>query len=89
MKDLSDLFFNIIQFILFSFFWGLTFLARISTRVYTKLLPQYQTVQKCAVPTKPISHHLEQVRVKFFGGKGSSKSTLDGDYNLISHNSTP
>ena len=51
------------------------FLGRINTRVYTKLLPQYQTVQKCAVPTKPIFHQLEQVRVKcFLGGRGLHKN---------------
>ena len=52
---------------------GLEFLGRMNTRVYTKLLPQYQTVQKCAVPTKPIFHHLEQVKVKFFLGGGFHK----------------
>ena len=63
-----------ILFILFSsFFGGLAFLGRINTRAYTKLLPQYQTVQKCAVPTKPIFHHLEQFKVKFWGGVGSHK----------------
>ena len=65
MKDLSEFFFNIELVYSFSPFWGgLTFLGRINTRVYTKLLPQYHTVQKCTVPTKPIFHHLEQVQVK-------------------------
>ena len=64
-----------IQFILFSsFFGGLAFLGRIYTRVNTKLLPRYQTVQKCAVRIKPIFHLLEQVKVKFFlGGRGFQK----------------
>ena len=71
MKDLIELFSTYIQFILFSsFFGGAAFLVKINTRVYTKLLPQYQIVQKCAVPTKPIFHHLEQVKVKFFFGGG-------------------
>ena len=67
MKDLSDLFFNIYSvYSFFHLFWGgLAFLGRINTRVYTKLLPQYHTVQKCTVPTKPIFHHLEQVKVTF------------------------
>ena len=64
MKDLSELLFNIKLFYSSSsFFGGLAFLGRINTRVYTKLLPQYHTVQKCTVPTKPIFHHLEQVKV--------------------------
>ena len=78
MKDPSELFFNIYS--VYSFLGGLAFLGRINTRVYTKLLPQYQTVQKCAVRTKPIFYHLEQVKVKFFWGKGGSTSTLDGVY---------
>ena len=70
-----------IQFILFSYFLGgLAFLGRINTRVYTKLLHQYQTVQRCAVPTKPIFQHLEQVKFKFWGRMGGSTSTLDGVY---------
>ena len=81
MKDLSELFFNIYSVYSFSYFWGgLAFLGRINTRVYTKLLPQYQTVQRCAVPTKPIFQHLEQVKFKFWGRMGGSTSTLDGVY---------
>ena len=64
----------------FIFLGGLAFLGIIHTRVYTKRLPRYQTVQKCAIPTKHIFHHLEQVKVKSFGGKGGSTSTLDGVY---------
>ena len=71
MKDLSELFFNIYSvYYFFNFFGGLVFLCRINTRVCTKLLPQYQTIQKCAVPTKPFFHHLEQVKVKLFYGGG-------------------
>ena len=44
------------------------FLCRINTRVCTKLLPQYQTIQKYAVPTKHMFHHLEQVKVNSLGG---------------------
>ena len=59
MKDLSELFSNIYSvYSFFILFGGLAFLGRIYTRVYTKLLPQYETVQKCAVPTKPIFCHL-------------------------------
>ena len=53
-----------------SFFGGLAFLGRINTRVYAKLLPQYQATHKCAVPTKPIFHHSEQVKVELFEKKG-------------------
>ena len=71
MKDLSELFFNIYSVYSFSpFFGGLAFLGRINNRVYTKLLTRYQTVQKCDVPTRPNFHHLEQVKVKYFGDKG-------------------
>ena len=71
MKDISELFFNIYSVFLFSsFFRGLAFLGRINTRVHTKLLPQYHTVQKCAIPTKPIFCRLEQVKGKFFLGGG-------------------
>ena len=49
------------------------FLGRINTRVYTKLLTQYQTVPKCDVPTKPIFHLLGQVKVKFFWEGGVHK----------------
>ena len=69
MKDLSEIFFNIYSVYYFSYFFGgLAFLGIINTRVYTKLLLQYQTVQKCVLPTKIIFHHLEQVKVKFFCG---------------------
>ena len=71
MKDISELFLNIYSvYSFFNFFLGLEFLGILNTRVYKKLLPQYQTFQKCAVPTKTIFHHLEQVKVKFFWGKG-------------------
>ena len=70
MKYLSELFFNIFSvYSFFIFFGGACFLSGTNTRVYTKLLPQYQTVRKCAVPTKPIFHHWEKVKVKFFGGE--------------------
>ena len=52
------------------FFGGLVFLERINTKVYTKPVPQYQTFHKCAVPTKPIFHHKEQVKGMFLRGKG-------------------
>ena len=72
MKVLRKLLLNIhsvYSFFIFNF-RGLAILGRINTRVYTKLLTQYKTVQKCAVPTKPIFHHLEQIKVKFFEKKG-------------------
>ena len=79
MKDLSKIFFNLYLVYSFSYFWrGIAFLCRINTRVCIKLLPQYQTAQKCAVPTKPIFHHLEQVKVAFWGWGGDSTITLDG-----------
>ena len=69
MKYPSELFFNIDSvYYFFIFFGGLVFLGRMNTRVYKKLLPQYQTVQKCAVLIKTIFHHLEKVKVEFFGG---------------------
>ena len=70
MKDLSDLFF-IIQLVysFFVFFRGLVFLVRLDTRVYTKLLPQYQTIQKCAVSTKPIFHSWNKLKLSL-GGRG-------------------
>ena len=77
MKDISELLFNIYS--VYSFFicyGGLALLGIINARVNTKLSPQYRTVQKCAVPTKPILHHLEKVKVKFFGRKRGSISTL-------------
>ena len=81
MKYLSELFFKIHSVYYFSsFLGGLAFLGRINTRVYTKLLPQYQTVQKCSWITKPIFNHLEQVKVKFFWGGGGSTSILEGVY---------
>ena len=72
MKDLGKLFFNIysVNYFLIIFVEGLAFLGKINTRVYTKLLPQYQTVQKCAGPTKNIFCHLEQVKIKFYFGEG-------------------
>ena len=71
MKDLSELFFNIFSvYSFFIFFGGACFLSGTNTRVYTKLLPKYQTVQNYVVPTKPILYHLEQVKVKFFEKKG-------------------
>ena len=70
MKYLSELFVqHIFSLFFFHLFRGLAFLWRINTRSYTKLLFQYQTVQKCAITTKPIFNHLEQVKVKFFWGK--------------------
>ena len=60
-----------IQFIPFSYFLGgLVFLGRIKTREYKKLLPQYQTVQKCDVPTKPIFVTRKKLKLMFFGEKG-------------------
>ena len=81
---ISASFFSIyIQFILFSYFFGgLEFLGRINTRVYTRLLPQYQNVHKCAVPKKPIAYYLEQVMVKFLKKDGCSTSTQDGVYHF-------
>ena len=65
----SSSFSTYIQSILVSSFFGwLAFLGRINNKVYTKLLPQYQTVHKCAVPTNPIFHHLEQLKVNVFWG---------------------
>ena len=66
MKDLSELLFNIkLVYSSSSFFGGLAFLGRINTRVYTKLLPQYHTVQKLYCPNQTHFHHLEQVKVTF------------------------
>ena len=71
MKDLSEIFFNVYRvYSFFIIFGGLAFLGTIINRVYTELLPQYQTVQKCAVPTKSIFRRVEQVKVKCFGGGG-------------------
>ena len=76
MKDPSELFFNIYSN--YSFYMEHMFLGRINTILYTKLLPQYQTDENCAVPIKPIFHHLEKVKGKICGwGWGGSTSTLD------------
>ena len=70
-----------IQFMLFSsFLWRIACLDKINTRVYKKLLPQYQTVQKCAVPTKPIFITWNKLKLGFLGGKGGSTSILDDAY---------
>ena len=73
MNDLSALFFNPYS-VFFPYFGGeLALLGRTNTRVYTKLLPEYLTVHKCAGSNKPIFHLLEQVKVKFFLGGGFHK----------------
>ena len=64
------LFQHIFSLFFLYFFRGLEFLGRTNTRVCKKILPRYQTVQKCAVPTKTIFHCLEQVKVDFLGVKG-------------------
>ena len=75
MKDLNEIFFKIFSV---HYFFIFLFLGRKNTRVYTKPLSKYQTVQKCAVPTKPIFHLLEQVKDKFWGEEGGPTSNLDG-----------
>ena len=66
MNDLGDIFLNIqLVYSFSSLFGGLAFLGRINTRVCTKILPQYQTIHKCAVPTKTIFITWEKLRLFF------------------------